>query len=562
MSQEDSSFTKKVFINKCPYCSRQIRATSKFCSFCGKSTNKEPVKTKQKIENPVIISNKNPETIKSMTITPFIGNENKEKNISPVNKEKLIIDKSSVENKLIQSLHNKSSGSNVSPAPKCEVKNIPVKTEHKKSINSIKTEKSGGDKFITCPYCQEKIDLLQKICDKCHRSLKYCSVCNILNRGIARFCRSCKGVFPPDKCNWSTFRGNNSRTGFVEEKLEFPFYFQWMYPGLDDNIGPLWASPVVYRDRLFVASREKQLYTFNQFTGKLLWSQPTSASVVCTPAVDEKFVYVGCEDGKIFAIDNEKGGVAWFYDTEKEIGGSLLINDDRVYIPLKEGRILVLNSGKNGAMSWCFPHRKASAISEIVASPSIYEDVIVFPSTNKTIYALSCKNAAILWKFQTKSPVISSCAINNGIVYIIDRGGKMAALDIKTGQDMWAGLIELPGPFSASPGVNNELVIVASQRGVVYALDCRTGGIKWEITVNLPNYFESINSSPVITKDKVIVCTDGGYLYMMDLQDGRNLWQFQGNSWIWASPAVSQGYVYITSNDGHVYAFSNKKPEK
>jgi len=501
--------TRKVPLKNCIHCSKQIRITSKFCSFCGKSVVPP-------VQNP-------PDYGKTVKCDSYLP---------------------------------------PAPSVKENLKKIPSVSDVKKPpAKKVKSPRTKPEKLNPCPYCQEIIPVGEMICQACYRSLKKCSVCNIVNRGTAKFCRSCQSLFPYNKMDWPTFRGNNFREGFFNTKLEFPFYFQWMYPVLDDTLGPLWASPVVARDIVFVAAREKYLYAFNQFTGKLLWKQPTGSPVTTTPAVEDKMVYAGCEDGKVFAIDAEKGGVRWYYEAEGEIGSSVMSSEDMVYVPLKEGRILVLNSSKDGSMVWCFPHRKYAPIKEIVSSISLWKDMLFFSTTSNFIYALSCRNAKVMWKHKMKAPVVSSMAIYNGTGYVIDRAGNMSALDLTTGRDLWAGVVELPGPFTASPGIKEDLVIVASQRGVVYALELRTGGVKWEINFHSSSSFEAINSSPVLTKEHIIIGTDAGNLYILEESSGRNLWQFRTNSWIWASPAVSHDYVYITSNDGHVYAFSRKKPD-
>ena len=242
-------------LKNCIHCKKQIRITSKFCSFCGKSV----VLKKQKSSQTRLYSVPSEEGSQGNKVISGIG---------------------------------EGDGRSKKPSVKVKAK--------KKQLNA-------------CPYCQKHIPVTEKICSECNRSLKKCSACNMINRGTAKYCRSCQGTFPPtNNMDWPSFRGNNFRSGFFDESLEFPFYFQWMYPSLDDTLGPLWASPVVARDKVFVATKEKYLYAFNQFTGELLWKQPASAPIVCTPAVEGNTVYMGCEDGKIFAVDCDKGGVKWF----------------------------------------------------------------------------------------------------------------------------------------------------------------------------------------------------------------------------------------------------------
>jgi hypothetical protein len=50
----------------------------------------------------------------------------------------------------------------------------------------------------------------------------------------------------------------------------------------------------------------------------------------------------------------------------------------------------------------------------------------------------------------------------------------------------------------------------------------------------------------------------GGVVYSgtsaLNASKGEELWQFPTNGWIYASPAVSNGVLYVASGDGYFYA--------
>ena len=48
-------------------------------------------------------------------------------------------------------------------------------------------------KELTCPHCENVLKEPVNICPSCHKSVKLCMKCKILNRPGARFCRVCKG---------------------------------------------------------------------------------------------------------------------------------------------------------------------------------------------------------------------------------------------------------------------------------------------------------------------------------------------------------------------------------
>ncbi len=49
--------------------------------------------------------------------------------------------------------------------------------------------------------------------------------------------------------------------------------------------------------------------------------------------------------------------------------------------------------------------------------------------------------------------------------------------------------------------------------------------------------------------------SDDYYLYALDAGTGEEKWNYRTDSWVYSSPAVSDGIVYVGSNDGYMYAF-------
>jgi outer membrane protein assembly factor BamB len=64
----------------------------------------------------------------------------------------------------------------------------------------------------------------------------------------------------------------------------------------------------------------------------------------------------------------------------------------------------------------------------------------------------------------------------------------------------------------------------------------------------------AINSSPTVTNGSVYVGSNDGKLYAFDAHTGAQLWQLSTGGQIDSSPAVAQNTVYIGSQDSNVYA--------
>jgi outer membrane protein assembly factor BamB len=74
--------------------------------------------------------------------------------------------------------------------------------------------------------------------------------------------------------------------------------------------------------------------------------------------------------------------------------------------------------------------------------------------------------------------------------------------------------------------------------------------LDWRYTTG--NY---IDSSPAVTNGVVYIGSEDHNVYALDAKTGTRLWSYTTGSFILSSPAVVNGVVYIGSTDDNVYAF-------
>jgi outer membrane protein assembly factor BamB len=79
--------------------------------------------------------------------------------------------------------------------------------------------------------------------------------------------------------------------------------------------------------------------------------------------------------------------------------------------------------------------------------------------------------------------------------------------------------------------------------------------LKWSYATGGP-----VDSDPAAANDLVYVSSDDGNVYALKASDGTNLWSYKigGPSEMDSSPAVAEGVVYVGSYDGNAYAFGLK----
>jgi outer membrane protein assembly factor BamB len=63
----------------------------------------------------------------------------------------------------------------------------------------------------------------------------------------------------------------------------------------------------------------------------------------------------------------------------------------------------------------------------------------------------------------------------------------------------------------------------------------------------------------VVCGDKVVVGSDDGRVYFIALDTGKQVWSYDLGQPVESSPAVAEGKVIISTDDGTIYCFGESK---
>jgi outer membrane protein assembly factor BamB len=106
-------------------------------------------------------------------------------------------------------------------------------------------------------------------------------------------------------------------------------------------------------------------------------------------------------------------------------------------------------------------------------------------------------------------------------------------------------------PIESSPAVANGVVYVGSDDDKLYAYHATTGALLWSATTG-----SYVTSSPAVANGVVYVGSDDDKLYAYHATTGALLWSATTGSAIFSSPAVANGVVYVGSFDDNLYAYN------
>jgi outer membrane protein assembly factor BamB len=85
----------------------------------------------------------------------------------------------------------------------------------------------------------------------------------------------------------------------------------------------------------------------------------------------------------------------------------------------------------------------------------------------------------------------------------------------------------------------------------VYALNATTGKQVWNYTT-----YDWVYSSPTVAGGVVYVGSDDYRVYALNATAGKQLWNYTTSMYVRSSPAVAGGLVYVGSRDGYLYALN------
>lgn len=199
------------------------------------------------------------------------------------------------------------------------------------------------------------------------------------------------------------------------------------------------------------------------------------------------------------------------------------------------------------------------------ASPALGDDLVLV-SHKDELFALNAETLDPEWAFPgaTGDKDIDPVALYgapvrmNGTVFVPTYDGKLYAIDATNGTLVWQEPFETDGPLIGGVTASADTVYFGSDDGNVYAVDVDTGIERWSFKTD-----DSIWSTPRLAGRALYVTSQDGRLYALDT-NGNELWSFKTGAGIVASPVVDEaaGLVYVGGIDARLRAIDLETHEE
>lgn len=330
-------------------------------------------------------------------------------------------------------------------------------------------------------------------------------------------------------------------TGKEIWKHEYPVKYSISYPS-----GPR-CTPIVEQGKVYTLGAEGHLFCFDAKTGKVLWQKhfPTDYSTKTAlwgyaghPLIDgQKLIcVVGGTNSHAVAFDKNSGQEIWRTLTAPEQGYSpptIIEHRGQRQLVLLRPDAVGAADPETGKELWTVPYEATSG--SIIMSPILIGDYLYAAGYSQKSLLLKLKGwdeePEVVWYDKSDdaiSPVNVQPFADGNVIYGVDQGGLLCALEIPSGARLW----ETPQPIADRPQASGTAFIV--RNGDRYWLFSDTGHL----------VIAQLSKDGYKELDRVLLIKPTNTAFGRDV--------------VWSAPAFANRRVYLR-NDEEIACFDLKK---
>ena len=159
---------------------------------------------------------------------------------------------------------------------------------------------------------------------------------------------------------------------------------------------------------------------------------------------------------------------------------------------------------------------------------------VFISSGYRTVTAVDQATGAVLWTTPVDVPIHGAPTVAGPRVYVVDVENQISALDVDTGQQLWA-YRGIPEPArimrASSPAVTGETVIAPFSSGELVALRASTGQPVWQQVLSRTSRTSALSEirdiagRPVVSRGVVYAVSHSGLMSAIDVRTGQPKWQ-------------------------------------
>ena len=281
-----------------------------------------------------------------------------------------------------------------------------------------------------------------------------------------------------------------------EKKYDFADYFQ--------------STPIIKDRILYMGSGDGNLYAINSLTGTLIWKFRTGNIIHTTPAIDNNKIFFGSFDGYVYSLNLMDGELIWKFKTVGhryfpvgEVQGSPALFNNLVFIGARDYNVYALDQEKG------FCHWNKSFTRGWGLCNNIYDSVLYIGSADeRVLIAANPNTGSEFWKTNMDFLIFGNNAYSEHILYVGTTIGKLHAIMIKSGENLWSFSTESYETnhlkyFKPDDSYRDDIFSIIKSNEQFLEVECELGGIF---------------STPAIVNEKILFSSTNGTVYCLSKQ--------------------------------------------
>ncbi|MDX2277542.1 MAG: PQQ-binding-like beta-propeller repeat protein [Hyphomonadaceae bacterium] len=341
--------------------------------------------------------------------------------------------------------------------------------------------------------------------------------------------------------------------------------------GSDSHVR-LAAPPVIADGKLYFLDAETRVHAVDASDGRSLWSErlrPQDSEDRHASgggiAVAGGRVFVTTGFGFAAALDAADGREVWRFNGRTPFVTAPTAAGGRVYATTSDSELVALDA-TTGELQWNFQSIAETARILSASSVAASDDTIIAPFASGEIVALLSANGRRLWtdSLSRSGRLTSLSAINDiagrpvvdgGVAYAASHSGVLAAIDVRSGQRVWArAFASTQTPFAAG-----DVLYAVSVDGELAAFDRATGTVYW--VRQLRRYEDEDDregrvswTGPIMVNGKLILASSLGEVVAVSAETGVIETTVDVDQSVFIPPVTANGLIYFVTDDARLIA--------
>jgi outer membrane protein assembly factor BamB len=265
--------------------------------------------------------------------------------------------------------------------------------------------------------------------------------------------------------------------------------------------------------------------------GELLWKTNLSSALVSGPAVSPvaELVYLGTARGEVFALRAKTGEQHWKAQLETEVL-SVLTVAGRVFVRSADGKLTALD-GLDGKVLWVLDHDMPALSVRGMAAPIPVANALALGWEDGFVETVLQVNGERAWDARIALPrgrtdiermvdVQSSLLTDESRIFAAATNGKVIALDLQTGNQLWAS----DTSTWVDMALAEQRLFVVAEDDTVKALSTESGRVLW-----MQDTLKYRRLSKAVAFGSFVAVTDmEGVLHILNGSDGSIIGRGEG----------------------------------